>query len=151
MFEVVLSVFCVSSSWCCGLVWRLRSCFSSHTLFDYYTFRSAKIKGLIRLHDCAGFSVPSFFMCNARSIFVDITYLNVYWYFVLPFVFRETPKRVLLPTVKAKMKCSKISCISLGSILLKTTNDRRRKRCSQANNETGILCEGIIIDLPNSI
>ena len=71
VLQVVLSVFCVSSSPCCGLVWRLRSCFffKSYSLSDYYTFQLTKIKGLIRLYDCAGFSVSSFFTCNLVRFF----------------------------------------------------------------------------------
>ena len=79
----------------------------------------------------------SYFL-EARSLIVDITYLNVflyqYLYFVISFVFGETPKRVILQTVKAKMKCNIISCISLGSILLV-----KIKRSSEKRIHFGLL------------
>ena len=65
VLQVVLPVFCVSSSRCCGFVWSLPSWYFIAILFsDYYTFQLTKIKALIRLHGCAGCSVPSFFACN---------------------------------------------------------------------------------------
>ena len=72
--------------------------FSSHTHFLpllYFPVNKHKL-ALIRLHGCAG--------CSQ------------YFFFII-FCIRETPKRVLMQTVKAKMKCSIITCISLGPIL----------------------------------
>ena len=66
---------------------------------------------------------------EARSRIVDITYLSVdllisVFYFFITFCIRETPKRVLIQTVKAKMN----NCISLGSILrvkIKRSSEKR--------------------------
>ena len=38
--------------------------FSSHPLYDYYTFQLTKKMALIRLQGCAGCSVSSFVACN---------------------------------------------------------------------------------------
>ena len=66
---------------------------------------------------------------EARSPIVEFTYLHVvlypYLYFALPFVFGETPKRVLLQTVKAKMK---LHFIRLYTACKDKTINRRRKR-----------------------
>ena len=47
---------------------------------------------------------------ETRSLIVDITYLRVdllisVFYIFITFCIRETPKRVLIQPVKAKMKC----------------------------------------------
>ena len=104
----------------------------SYSLSDYYTFQLTKINWLIRLHDCAGFSVPSFFTCNWVRFSRGVTHCWYYIFKCLPFVFRETPNRVLLQTVKAKMKCSIISCISLGSKLpekIKRLSEKKNTHC----------------------
>ena len=83
VLQVVLPVFCVSSSRCCGFVWSLPSWYFLAILTFWLLYSPVnKNKGIDQTAVlCHRFShVTKSGFLEARSLIVDITYLSVYWY-----------------------------------------------------------------------
>ena len=111
----MLPVLCVSSSRCCGFVWSLPSWYFLAILTLWLLYFPLNKNKRVKLKNkgvlCHHFlHVTKSGFLEARSLIVDITYLSVdllisVFYIFITFCIRETPKRVLIQTVKAKMKC----------------------------------------------